>query len=174
MEGVEGRDTVSHFGIVPPEVPAIRSLDGLAPVFRQKIEHVIHRLHALGRDATIAESLRTDERQAYLYGFGREYDDGRGIVTNAPTGNSGWHKFGLAVDIISASERWNAPASFWSMLGVCARSEGLAWGGDWKTFPDRPHVQFGPPMRRSPSIRARELYLNGGIEAVWAEVGALA
>lgn len=164
---------MTHFGVVPPEVPAIRTLDGLAPKFREKVERVIERMHQFGRDATIAESLRTDERQAYLYGFGREYDDGRGIVTNAPTGNAGWHKFGLAVDIISASQQWDAPSAFWTFLGVCAHSEGLAWGGEWPTFADRPHVQWGPPMRRSPSSRARELFLNGGIEAVWREVDAL-
>jgi peptidoglycan L-alanyl-D-glutamate endopeptidase CwlK len=161
------------FGIVPPEVPAIRTLDGLAPKFRAKVERLIDAMHAKGYDATIAESLRTDERQHFLYGFGRDYDDGRGVVTNAPTADAGWHKFGLAVDIISSSQEWDAPLRFWVMLGALAQHEGLAWGGAWDRFPDRPHVQWGEPMRRSPSRHAVELYAGGGLEAVWREVQAL-
>jgi hypothetical protein len=157
----------------PHEVSVIRSPDVLAPKFRDKVVELIGAMHGKGLDATIAESLRTNERQAYLYGFGREYDDGRGVVTNASDGYSSWHFYGLAVDIISSSQGWDVPERFWQMLGAIAQHEGLSWGGGWPTFPDRPHVQWGPPMRRSPSVRAKELYLNGGIEAVWREVGAL-
>lgn len=157
----------------PPDVPAIRTPDVLAPKFQDAIVRVIGAMHAKGCDATIAESLRTNERQAFLYGFGREYDDGRGIVTNAHDGFTSWHFYGLAVDIISSSQQWDAPARFWQMLGAIALHEGLAWGGAWPTFPDKPHVQWGPPMRRSPSIRAKELYLNGGVEAVWHAVEAV-
>lgn len=157
----------------PAEIKVIRSLDVLAPKFRAALERLIDAMHAKGLDATIAESLRTNERQAFLYGFGREYDDGRGVVTNSETGYTSWHFYGLAVDIISSSQEWSAPERFWQTLGLYAHREGLTWGGSWEKFPDKPHVQWGPPMRQSPSLRAKELYLNGGIEAVWREVGAM-
>lgn len=164
---------MSSFGIVPPEVPVIRSLDGLAPKFRTRVEAMLIELEAKGFDPMIAESLRTAERQRYLYGFGREYDDGRGIVTYSSTGHASWHYYGLAVDVISRAKRWNAPSSFWCALGESATAHGLAWGGNWPTFPDKPHVQFGAPMRSSPSSRIYALYESGGIEAVWKEVGAI-
>lgn len=155
----------------PAEPPVIRDLECLAPGFRAKLTRMLAHLSSLGFDPVIAESCRTDERQAWLYGFGREYDDGRGVVTHADTGDHGWHKFGLAVDVISLAHGWDAPAEFWKALGGCAHVEGLAWGGDWHQA-DLPHIQFGAPMRAAPSPRAAELYASGGVHAVWQAVGA--
>lgn len=157
----------------PPEIPRITALDALAPRFRAAIEAVLDRLRVSTYDPIVAESIRTHERQAFLYGFGRGYDDGRGVVTNSRDADETWHHFGLAVDVWSRSRLWNAPAEFWAMLGKEAKAQGLAWGGDWSRFPDRPHVQWGPPMRRSPSPRAARLLAEGGVEAVWREVGAV-
>ena len=140
------RETMNRFGVVPAEVPVIRSLEGLAPKFRTQVAALMNHLADNGFDPVIVESLRSDERQRYLYRFGRDYDDGRGIVTNSPIGQTSWHFYGLAVDVISRVERWDAPDAFWSALGVSANVHGLAWGGDWPTLADKPHVQFGPPM----------------------------
>jgi len=157
----------------PDEPDVNRSLDCLAPLFRVRVLAMLGQMrNDEGLDPIISESCRTDERQAWLFGFGREWDDGRGVVTHAATGNHGWHKFGLAVDVISQDDQWDAPASFWRALGVAARAQGLAWGGDWPKFKDLPHVQFGPPMRQAPSSRAAELWAQGR-EVLWREVGAL-
>jgi len=157
----------------PSEPPVIQSLECLAPKFRASVTAMLAHFSSLGFDPIVSESCRTDERQAWLYGFGREWDDGRGVVTHAQTGDHGWHKFGLAVDVISLSEEWDAPERFWNALGACARIQNLSWGGDWEEFPDRPHVQWGPPMRQAPSSRAAQLFAQGGNAAVWREVGAL-
>jgi len=119
----------------------------------------------------IAETLRTDERERWLYGFGREYDDGRGKVTNSEDADESWHAFGLAADIWEVTHLWKAPHSFWTALGEHAEAQGLTWGGRWHRA-DLPHVQFGRPMRVSPSPRAARLQATGGNEAVWREVGA--
>lgn len=157
----------------PHEVAASRDLSDLAPRFRERLIEALASLRAAGHDPAVAEAFRTPERQAYLYGFGREYDDGRGIVTNAASAFTSWHGYGLAVDVISASQGWDAPRSFWDALGAAAERAGLTWGGRWK-FADLPHVQWGPPMRVSPSPRAAELLREGGgLRAVWREVGAL-
>lgn len=37
----------------------------------------------------------------------------------------------LAADIVSAAVGWNAPKSFWIMLGRCALAHGMDWGGFW-------------------------------------------
>jgi peptidoglycan L-alanyl-D-glutamate endopeptidase CwlK len=129
-------------------------------------------MKANGHDAVVFESRRTSERQRYLYGFGRQYDDGRGVVTHSRDADETWHFFGLAVDIISASKGWDAPAQFWVDLGRFAVAEGLSWGGNWASFKDLPHIQWGVPMRQSPSPRAARLFAEGGLERVWEEVHA--
>jgi hypothetical protein len=165
----------------PAEVPVDDRLDRLAPAFRAAVGRVCADLRAWGYTPRIFETARTDARQRYLHGFGRRYDDGRGVVTHSETADDTWHGFGLAADIICAHQRWSAPWHFWATLGLSARRHGLVWGGDWNSngrsdderFVDRPHIQWGPPMRRSPSSRAAQLRDQDGLEAVWREVGAL-
>lgn len=169
-----------RFGVIPAEVPVVRDVSVLAPRFRSAIDRVLATMRGLGLDPIVTETLRTHERQAFLYGFGRTYDDGRGIVTYSQDADETWHGFGLAVDIISAAKRWHAPPEFWDALGRAAARERLRWGGDWdmdgnpknETFRDLPHVQWGSPMRRSPSPRAARLLVTHGVDAVWREVGA--
>lgn len=158
--------TATRLPPAPKEVPLQRTLDGLAPRFRAAIIAVLAQLP----DAVVAESIRTPERQAYLYGFGRDYDDGRGIVTNAASQLTSWHGYGLACDIVHATKWWDAPPAWFRTMGEVAKSHGLDWGGDWR-HPDLPHVQFGT-LKDSPSDRARELLAQGGLIAVWREVGA--
>lgn len=151
----------------PKEVPRCASMDRLAPAFRRAIEAVL----ADVEQERVFETLRTDERQQFLYGFGREYDDGRGPVTAAKTAMNGWHFYGLAVDIVQDDkDPWVAPASFWQSLGLAYERHGCVWGGRWKRV-DLPHGQWGG-CTVSPDGYIRELYNRDGIEAVWGEVGA--
>lgn len=156
----------------PKEVPRDNSLAGLAPRFRAALARAVAAMRDLGYDPMIYETTRTNARQRWLYGFGRDYDDNRGRVTNSKNVDHTWHGFGLAVDIISAARGWEAPADFWAALRTAVEAEGLCWGGDWPTMRDLPHVQWGAPMRRSPSARAAQLRDSGGAAAVWREVGA--
>lgn len=156
----------------PPEPPACATTDGLAPKFAVAIARVSAQLSANGWHVCYRETWRSTERAAWLYGFGRDYDDDRGIVTNAPTADSTWHHYWLAVDYgDSRYEPGNEPARFWIDLEMIATSEGLTCGADW-TMKDRPHVQWGAPMRVSPSDEAVRLLATGGVAAVWKAVGA--
>lgn len=164
----------------PKEVPVNDDLSGLAPKFRAKVERVLDRMRAKGHDPIVFETHRTEARQRFIHGFGRAYDDGRGIVTHSQNADETWHAFWLAVDIISKSKLWDAPAQFWIDLERIAEDEGLVSGRDWdgddatrQGFVDGPHIQWGKPMRRSPSPRAARLLALGGYSAVWKEVGAL-
>jgi peptidoglycan LD-endopeptidase CwlK len=156
-----------HLPLPPKEVPAVRSLDGLAPKFRVALLTVLAQLP----DAMIAETVRTPERQAFLYGFGREYDDGRGIVTQAPTNLTSWHGYGCAADVIHRRLGWDASALWFRTLGEVAKAHGLTWGGDWHR-PDLPHLQWtGCTM--SPTNEDRRLLASLGVRAVWESVNAL-
>lgn len=157
---------MSTFGTIPAEPPRIHSLDDCAPQFAAAVEQVLLAVP----NAVVFESLRTDERQAWLYGFGRDYDDGRGLVTHAETAENGWHFFGLAVDIIHQRKEWDAGDAWFTSLGEAYEAHGLTWGGRWK-MRDLPHGQHGK-CRTTPSDEARSLYRSGGNEAVWDAVGA--
>jgi hypothetical protein len=163
---------VPRFGTVPPEVPVISSLDGLAPKVRAATKRILLRMQEQGHNPRVFETLRTIDRQAFLHGFGREYDDGRGVVTKVHDAMEGWHFFGLAVDIVeNDATPWNASQAFWRCLGESAEAEGMTWGGRWK-FLDMPHIQWGK-CKVSPSDHARKLYIAGGNDAVWRAVSAL-
>lgn len=168
----EAATTARRLPPPPPEVPCVCSLDGLAPKFRVKVVQLQDAMVARGlARPKVSESTRTDARQAYLYGFGRRYDDGRGIVTACTSAETSWHGYGLAVDLVHPTLEWSAPPSYFDAIGEEARKLGLRWGGDWH-HPDRPHVQWGAPMRDSPSDHGMDLFEAGNIAEVWREVGA--
>lgn len=154
----------------PAEVPRDTSLDSCAPRVRSAVTALMERMIGDGFDPIVAESLRTAERQEFLYGFGRRYDDGRGIVTKAPTALKSWHGFGLAVDLWSKGTLWNASSAFWDALGRHAPKCELDWGGHWLAV-DLPHVQWGW-CPTSPTVKHVALLTSGGLEAVWADLGA--
>jgi hypothetical protein len=142
------------------------------------VDTLIEDMRQAGYDAMIFETGRTSVRQQFLYGFGREYDDGRGVVTYSKDADETWHFYGLAADIVSRSKLWNAPDEFWKKLHQLARQHGLRSGADWDNDGvmddwDKPHVQPAN-LKRSPSPRAARLYASGGSVAVWQEVGMAA
>jgi len=60
-----------------------------------------------------------------------------------------------AVDVIDRRYAWNDEAEssgFWSALGKAGKSQGLHWGGDWRSFKDWAHLQFHPNYKL-PEIR---------------------
>lgn len=176
-----------------PEPPIQRDIDVLPPRMQVKVLNVIKRMDAKGwmtngkSDCVVNEVERTDERQQWLYGCGREYDpDGRGVVTNVKTARNGWHFYRLALDFAHRTISYRKiPTKFWDDLVECVIAEGLTSGNDWNrnNIPDdeengkridKPHAQWWVPgMRVSPSDRASELYDSGGFEAVWRAVGAI-
>ena len=161
---------MAKFGVVPVEVPACRTSAGSAPGFVRAVEAMLKDL-AGGYEERPFEWLRTAERQAFLHGFGRTYDDGRGNVTNAATALLSWHGFGLAVDVVEKDATpWDAPPEFWKTLGATAEKHGLTWGGRWKK-PDLPHVQWGK-CPASPTDDDRLMFWAKGKEAGWAKYGA--
>lgn len=156
----------------PAEVPVTSRVTALAPKMQVAVEAIVKQMADLGHKAKVFETLRTAERQAFLYGFGRTYDDGRGTVTKVQDARKGWHYYGLAVDIVqNDASPWDAPQAFWQTLGKCAEANGLTWGGRWK-FLDLPHSQWaGCPT--SPTALDIALAAESGIEAVWKKYGAI-
>ena len=68
-----------------------------------------------------------------------------GKVTNAKAGQS-YHNYGLAIDVVEVSPMYGYkkgyPSSRWDKIARIGKSLGLEWGGDWKSFVDKPHFQL--------------------------------
>jgi peptidoglycan L-alanyl-D-glutamate endopeptidase CwlK len=103
-----------------------------------------------------AYTLRTFQEQDALYAQGRtrlfDANGNRlGVVTKAKGGQS-IHNFALALDIVlivdNKTASWDTVIDFdkdgksdWMEVVNIFKSHGWIWGGDWKSFKDRPHFE---------------------------------
>lgn len=121
---------------------ASRQIDHLHPVVAEKARALLALAASEGVHLLITSTLRTFEEQAAVYAQGRTRPGKR--VTNARPGQS-WHNFGLAFDVVPLVEGkpvWNS--CHWNRIGELGRSLGLTWGGDFRSFKDRPHFEYHP------------------------------
>ena len=87
----------------------------------------------------IISGLRSYAEQDALYAKGRTAQGPK--VTNARAGHSN-HNFGTAWDIgLFKGKAYLAASPIYREIGIAARSLGLTWGGDFRSFPDTPHYE---------------------------------
>ncbi len=134
----------------------------LAPKFRAAVEAAIAECRSKGLEVILYEGLRSNETQKAYFERG---------VTKAKTAEASWHGYGLAVDVIHEKLLWNASAGWWQKVADIFKSHGLDWGGDWVSFKDLPHFQWGR-CRSTPSATSRRLHRQGRYRDVWPLVGA--
>ena len=141
-----------------------KRLQQLHPALASAVRAIIADLAAQGMVVEVVQGLRTFAEQDDLYAKGRTKPGA--IVTQARGGESN-HNFGLAVDLCPFTKDkpdWNAPMGVWAAIGASAAARGLEWGGQWKKFLDKPHVQL-PAMTVKECARC---YQSGGLDAVWS------
>lgn len=118
-----------------------RRINTLHPLVRAKAkEFVIRAEKELGIKLRVVSALRTWAEQEELYAKGRT-KSGK-IVTNAKAGRS-LHNYGLAIDVVEikgGKAIWNN--SNWKKIADLGKSIGFEWGGDWKSFKDKPHFEM--------------------------------
>jgi len=140
----------------------------------------------------LVQGLRTFEEQAAIYAQGRTRqgppcthggvprlvgtcgDHPMGArVTHAEAGRS-YHNYGLAVDFLDIGaagdpdkyETADWQATDYAALAALARRHGLTWGGSWRTFKDRPHLEWHPGYGDAEALLlAAERTLPGGMLA---------
>lgn len=138
-------------------------LQKLHPALVAALRRMVADLAGQGIAVEIVQGLRTFAEQDALYAKGRT-QPGQ-IVTQARGGESN-HNYGLAADLCpytAGKPDWNAPITVWAAIGAAAAAHGLSWGGAWKKFIDKPHVEL-------PVMTVREClacFQQGGIDAVW-------
>lgn len=99
-----------------------------------------------GLPAKVTDTVRDDEYQRYLVSKGYAHKD-----ATRPT----FHgvKAGLAFDICkNVKGHEYDDASFFARCGQIAKQVGFSWGGDWKSFPDKPHIQWDDHGRYTGSM----------------------
>lgn len=131
----------------------------------------------------IQEGLRTFEVQESYYALGRTKvnPDGKSkskpmgnIITNAKAGSS-YHQYGLAQDYVLLVDtnndkvfetpKWDTNGDYdgdkkadWIEIANIFKKHGFKWGGEFRTFPDFPHVEMTFGYKTSELL---SLYKNG-------------
>ncbi|MFC8563874.1 peptidoglycan-binding protein [Peribacillus frigoritolerans] len=127
---------------------------GIHPVVKESALEMVKRAYQEGIFVQISAGYRSMEEQAKLYGQGRlgyiydgkNYSDlSKPRVTKAMPGQS-YHNYGLAIDYFIVSDDgkngiWTVDAK-WRRVAAIGKSLGFAWGGDWTSFKDYPHLDM--------------------------------
>lgn len=89
-----------------------------------------------GLNVKVTQTVRDDEYQSLLVAQGYAAK-----TATRPTFHS--VKAGLAFDICKnvRGHEYDDP-SFFDCCGQIGKQVGFSWGGDWRSFPDRPHFQW--------------------------------
>lgn len=140
-------------------------LNKVHPELARRVTLLIQALANKGMTVEVVQGLRTFAEQDALYRQGRTKP---GQVVTRVRGGQSYHNYGLAVDLcpfVNGKPQWNDNAKF-IRIGVEAAKLGLDWGGSWKKFIDKPHVQMpGPTV-----AQCLGYYNKGGLANVWANV----
>lgn len=118
-----------------------RRLEDLHPKVEKMCREFIAKCRGEGIDILITSTYRDNESQDALYAQGRTLPGSK--VTNAKAGQS-FHNYKLAFDfvpLVNGKAQWNDIILF-SKCGEIAKSCGLTWAGEWKSFKEYAHCQF--------------------------------
>ena len=110
----------------------------LEPEVAWRAEYLLAILRYYGVPARITDTRRSSVDQFRLYLRGRVTQGP--IVTRARPGSS-LHESGRAFDITFLGPGYHAPERWWQFAGAVGRYLGLRWGGDFRSFRDRPHFE---------------------------------
>lgn len=113
----------------------------LHPIIQRKLKALRELTNKAGLSFIVTQTLRSKSEQDALYAKGRTKPGS--VVTNARYPYS-FHNHGVAFDFVplkNGQPDWSDLTKF-KKIGELGKSVGLEWGGDWKSFPDRPHLQY--------------------------------
>ena len=113
---------------------------------------------AAGLPVLITQTMRTKAEQDALYAKGRTAA-GK-IVTNCRYPDSP-HCWGVAFDFCRnvRGHEYDDSDGFFAKCGAIGKKLGLTWGGDWKNFKDKPHLELTEFM---PGSSCRQLKADYG------------
>jgi peptidoglycan L-alanyl-D-glutamate endopeptidase CwlK len=149
----------------PYDIPTYERLALVHPALARRVHAAEDVLAASGEYFRVANGLRSYADQ--------DADFAKVPPVTKARGGYSWHQFGMAVDCYpfkagnTGDLVWDAKDQRFVRMVAVLKSEGLVWGGDWKTIKDPPHFQLaGIPV--TPTDEVRAAFATGGLEAVWA------
>lgn len=147
----------------------MRGIEHLHPELQIIAKEFVKRCTASGLNVIITETYRTKEEQDALYAIGRT-KVGR-VVTNAKYPNSP-HCWGVAFDFCRnvKGREYDDSDGFFAKCGKIGQGLGLTWGGAWKGFVDKPHLEL---TKYLPDGRTKQLVADYGtpenFKSTWGE-----
>lgn len=118
-----------------------RDISLLRPDVEANCRKWLERCKAAGLNVLVTNTVRDKEYQEYLYAQGRTRPGS--IVTNGKTPTFHADTAGLAFDFCkNVKGHEYDDTAFFKKAAVIAKEMGFSWGGDWKSFPDKPHIQW--------------------------------
>lgn len=113
-----------------------RDIDALRPDVAENCRRLIRLARAEGLNVLVTETVRDKDYQCYLAQNGY-------AAKTALTPSFHSVEAGLAFDFCKdAAGHAYDDAAFFARVGEIGKRMGFTWGGDWKSFPDRPHLQW--------------------------------
>lgn len=111
-----------------------RDIDALRPDVAAACRTLIERAAKQGCNVLVTGTVRDEEYQREAFR--------RGTALSPLPAFHAVHA-GLAFDVCKnvRGHEYDDP-DFFAAVGAIGKSLGLTWGGDWKSFPDRPHFQW--------------------------------
>lgn len=123
-------------------IESTRDINLLHPLVKQNVQLFLEYCTKKGYKVGISETLRTVERQDYLYSLGRE-DKSQPIRTNAKgSDKSSYHQWGLAIDFYQNIKGKEYDPVFVEEVGKIGEQFGFEWGGRWAKLHDDCHLQM--------------------------------
>lgn len=118
-----------------------RDIDRLRPDVAANCRKWVERCKTAGLNVLVTQTVRDKEYQEYLYAQGRTRPGS--IVTNGRTPTFHADTAGLAFDFCkNVKGHEYDDLDFFQKAAAIAKEMGFSWGGDWKSFVDRPHIQW--------------------------------
>lgn len=118
-----------------------RDIDRLRPDVAANCRKWLERCGNAGLNVLVVSTVRDREYQEYLYAQGRTMPGD--IVTNGKIPTFHADTAGLAFDFCkNVKGHEYDDMAFFAEAAAIAKEMGFSWGGDWKTFPDMPHIQW--------------------------------
>lgn len=118
-----------------------RDIHRLRPDVAANCRKWLERCGAAGLNVLITNTVRDQEYQEALYAQGRTKPGS--IVTNGRVPTFHADTAGLAFDFCeNVRGHEYDDEGFFKKAAAIAKEMGFSWGGDWKSFPDSPHIQW--------------------------------
>lgn len=118
-----------------------RDLSLVHPKLQLIIPQIISQCAAQGLPVLVTDGWRSKDEQDKIYAQGRTSPGA--IVSNVRWPYSA-HNWGVAFDFCRnvRGREYDDTDKFFSKVAAVAKSFGLEWGGDWRNFVDKPHLQL--------------------------------